>query len=87
MPSSQNTGASAATVTDVATGPSDRLCAVAPIPDDASLVYLRAYEAETDRWSAAQCDALASDGRPALCDDPAVPKKVRQRAWSSPVWL
>ncbi len=80
-------GGAASQVTDLSEGPADRLCAVRPVQDSTRLVYLRAYEEETERWSAPQCAALPDAERPAECDGARAPATVRQRAWSSPVWL
>jgi hypothetical protein len=66
-------------------------CAVWSDPDfDAAqpaAYYARVLEAPTCRWTAHACNALAPDARPASCTDPAVPRVVQERAWTSPVWF
>lgn len=76
-----------ADVLTLAEGPADRYCVSAPIEATTGLVYLRVYEEETDRWSVAQCAALPEGERPAECDSGLVASRVRQRAWSSPIWF
>ncbi len=49
--------------------------------------YARVLERPTCRWSALECLDLAGDDRPAACDDPTVPRTIRERAWSSPIWF
>lgn len=48
--------------------------------------YARVVENPTCRWSTRECNALPEGERPAVCTDPAVPRTVRERAWSSPIW-
>jgi hypothetical protein len=66
------------------------LCAVWRDPEfDASqraVYYARVLEAPSCRWSALQCLSLPAAERPATCSDPAVPKVVQERAWTSPIW-
>jgi hypothetical protein len=68
-----------------------RLCAVWSDPDfDATrraVYYGRVLQVPTCRWSTLQCEALPAGGRPAGCSDPTVPKLVRERAWTSPIWI
>ena len=80
-------GLAVSQVTKLASGPADSLCAVTPVDASTGLVYLRAYEAETDRWSVSQCDALPAGHRTTECDAGLVADRVRQRAWSSPIWF
>ena len=66
------------------------LCAVYTDPDyDPSLptyYYLRAVEAESQRWSSLQCQALAENSRPENCVNP-MPATINELAWTSPIWL
>ncbi len=52
-----------------------------------AVYYLRVLEEPTCRWSTAQCLALPAEERPASCSDAAIPDLVRERAWSSPIWV
>jgi len=79
------------------TGP-DALCSVWRDPDfDASqsaLYYARVLEDPTCRWSTWVCNANAIDcSEPdavpeelAGCCDPAYPRTIQERAWTSPIW-
>lgn len=49
-------------------------------PDMASAYYARVFETPTPRWTAWTCRR-----RPDLCAGP--PEMIRERAWSSPIWL
>lgn len=68
----------------------DALCGVWTDPDfdptAPAFYYARVLEVPSCRWSAWACLELNGDDRPAACDDPAVPKTVRERAWTSPIW-
>jgi hypothetical protein len=55
-------------------------------PGQRTFYYARVIENPTCRWSTYECNALAPADRPAICDDPAVPKSVQERAWASPIW-
>lgn len=55
-------------------------------PEAPAFYYARVLEQPTCRWHALACDALASGERPASCADPAWPRRIRERAWTSPVW-
>jgi len=48
--------------------------------------YVRVLEVPTCRWSAWECLRLPAGERPAACDDPSIPKTIRERAWTSPIW-
>ncbi len=76
----------------------DALCAVWRDPAfDATrhaAYYVRVLEQPTCRWSAWACLRHQVDcarpetatGSLAACCDPAVPKTIRERAWTSPIW-
>ena len=55
-------------------------------PDQAAAYYIRALENPSCRWSWRQCLTLPVNDRPAACSDAAIPKTIRERVWSSPVW-
>ncbi len=55
-------------------------------PEVPSYYYLRAVEAPSPRWSAAQCDAAAPEKRPAACEN-TMPSTITEMAWTSPIWL
>jgi hypothetical protein len=69
----------------------DALCGAWQDPDfDASrraAYYARVIERPSCRFLARTCRALAADGRPRACDDTRVAKQVRERAWTSPIWI
>lgn len=84
-------GASVDPFTCAVRGPGhDHLCAVWRDPDfDArrsAVYYARAIENPSCRWSTWQCLALPEPERPDGCRDPRVPKTIRERAWTSPIW-
>ena len=69
----------------------DSLCGVWSDPDfvpgQHAVYYARVVEKPSCRWSTRVCNALEGDpSRPARCDDPRIPKTVRERAWTSPIW-
>ena len=55
-------------------------------PGQPAYYYVRVLENPTCRWTTWQCNALPADRRPETCADPAVPKTIQERAWTSPVW-
>jgi hypothetical protein len=74
----------------LAPGGFDSLCGVWRDPDfdpaAHAFYYARVLETPSCRWNAWACAGLAGDARPASCDDPAVPKTIQERAWTSPVF-
>jgi hypothetical protein len=76
----------------------DSLCGVWRDPEfdpaAPALYYARVLEVPTCRWHARVCNAHAVDcARPgslpaelAACCDPAVPRAIQERAWTSPIW-
>ncbi len=48
--------------------------------------YFRVIENPSCRWSTYVCNRLPVDQRPAACADPATPRTIQERAWSSPIW-
>jgi hypothetical protein len=55
-------------------------------PAQSAAWYVRALEVPSCRWSWRQCLTLPEAQRPATCADPAIPRVIQERAWSSPVW-
>jgi len=55
-------------------------------PGQQAFYYVRAVENPSCRWSTYTCNRLAPADRPPSCTDPAVPKTVQERAWTSPIW-
>ena len=68
----------------------DSLCAVWRDPDfdpaRSAAYYARVLENPSCRWSTWQCLGLPAEKRPPSCSDPAVPKTIQDRAWTSPIW-
>ncbi|MCP4869256.1 MAG: DUF3604 domain-containing protein [Proteobacteria bacterium] len=56
-------------------------------PSAPAFYYARALEGPTCRWSRQLCLELPEDARPEACDNPDVPRTIRERAWSSPIWF
>lgn len=48
------------------------------------LYYVRLLQAPTPRWSALDCQSAPDH---TTCSDPAVPTAIRERAWTSPIFL
>ena len=74
---------------------SETLCAVWRDPDfdpnRRAVYYARVLESPSCRWTTRQCLELAAselgaDHLPNGCSDPAVPKIIRERAWTWPIW-
>jgi len=55
-------------------------------PDQPAFYYARVLEQPSCRWHVWECNALPPDERPASCTDPAWPRQIQERAWTSPVW-
>ena len=55
-------------------------------PSAPAYYYARVLELPSCRWSTLACNAIPEDARPGSCTDPAVPKRIRERAWTSPLW-
>src|SRR5581483_4999282 len=68
----------------------DSLCATWTDPEfdpgQPAFYYARVLENPTCRWSAWECLALPEADRPPTCTDPAVPRTIQERAWTSPIW-
>jgi hypothetical protein len=67
------------------------LCAVWTDPDfdatERAFYYARAVEVPSCRYNAHECLSLDPATAPLACADPALPKIVQHRAWSSPIWF
>jgi hypothetical protein len=94
---STNDGSTVDTATCTATSRgADTLCAVWEDPAferaERAFYYARVVEDPVCRWSTRVCNAAGVDcavgAPPGLeeCCDPAFPKTVQERAWSSPIW-
>ena len=55
-------------------------------PSQLAFYYVRALENPSCRWNTWVCNRLPPESRPPACDDPAVPKTIQERAWTSPIW-
>lgn len=55
-------------------------------PTQTAAWYVRALETPSCRWSWRQCLTLPKAQRPATCANPAIPRVIQERAWTSPVW-
>lgn len=66
------------------------LCSVWQDPEfDAAqdaVYYSRVIEMPSCRWSTMRCNAIDENQRPAWCEDPAIPERIQERAWTSPIW-
>jgi len=66
------------------------LCAVftdeAFDPSQSTYYYLRVVEPERPRWHTYDCAKIAEQERPAACSDGSHPDRIREMAWTSPVW-
>lgn len=68
----------------------DTLCTVWSDPSfspaQQAFYYVRALENPTCRWNTWVCNRLRPEERPPACTNPAVPKTIQERAWTSPIW-
>jgi hypothetical protein len=68
----------------------DVLCGVWRDPDfdpgRPAVYYARVLENPSCRWQAWTCLGLPEAGRPEACRDPALPREIQERAWTSPIW-
>ncbi|MCX2974551.1 DUF3604 domain-containing protein [Halieaceae bacterium IMCC8485] len=55
-------------------------------PDTAAAYYSRTLENPSCRWSQWDCNRLPPEERPASCNNPDIPWKIQERAWTSPIW-
>lgn len=56
-------------------------------PEIPAVYYARVLEAPSCRWSRRLCMDGEDEHRPPFCDDPTVPVSIRERAWTSPIWV
>ena len=56
-------------------------------PDQAAVYYARVIETPSCRWSTHRCNAASAAERPPFCDAPGIPRIIRERAWTSPIWV
>jgi hypothetical protein len=68
----------------------DSLCGTWRDPDfdpaRPSVYYARILENPSCRYSTHECLRLPESERPAACSDPALPKTIQERAWTSAIW-
>ena len=68
----------------------DQLCGVWSDPDFEpgrhAVYYARVVERPSCRYSWRDCQSLPEEERPATCTDPTIPRSIRERAWTSPIW-
>ena len=48
--------------------------------------YARVIENPSCRYTARYCLGLSAEEKPPVCGDPAVPRTIQERAWTSPIW-
>ena len=69
----------------------DALCGMWQDPDhdesESAVYYARVVEAPSCRWSTHLCLRTPESERPAFCSDSSVPRSIRERAWTSPIWV
>jgi hypothetical protein len=54
--------------------------------DRDAVYYARVVENPSCRWSARLCLSLPEDERPDGCTSDHLPKRIQERAWTSPIW-
>ncbi len=54
--------------------------------DQSAVYYARVLENPSCRWSAIQCLEQDEAARSPSCSDPAIPKTIQERLWTSPIW-
>ena len=55
-------------------------------PAQSAYYYLRVLEPESPRWHTFDCAKIAPENRPEVCSNGEYPDKIREMAWSSPIW-
>jgi hypothetical protein len=55
--------------------------------DQRAAYYVRVLENPSCRWTGWQCSRMPAGSRPEACSSPEVPLTIRERAWSSPIWV
>jgi hypothetical protein len=72
-------------------GGADELCAVWSDPSfndqQEAAYYVRVLEGPSCRWSHRQCLGIPEGDRPETCDGLEIPKRIQERAWTSPIWV
>lgn len=56
-------------------------------PDRSAVYYARVIQVPTCRWSTIQCESLPEAQRPEACSLQWPPRHIRERAWTSPIWI
>ena len=68
----------------------DQLCGVFRDPEFDPAVravyYARVVERPSCRYSWRDCQQLPEGERPQTCTDATIPRTIRERAWTSPIW-
>ncbi len=87
---SKDNGAAVDTKTCEVSGPGEnQLCSVWTDPTfdprRRAVYYARVFENPSCRFSTYACNAGAGNVA-GLCDNPAIPKTIQERAWTSPIW-
>jgi hypothetical protein len=85
-------GASVDPTSCTPSGPGEKtLCAVWQDPEwkagQRAFYYARVLENPVCRWSTRECNAIPAAEQPEGCADTTLQKVIRERAWSSPIWL
>ena len=87
----RDNGASVDTATCRVAGPGERqLCARWQDPDfdpaQRAVYYARVFENPSCRFSTRMCNAGGEAAKSPVCTNPAIPKTIQDRAWTSPIW-